>query len=130
MKKAFFPLTVLLLLLFSFKSSDLNWGEWKPAEGYSNIYYRVAYDYYNKYSAEKGRPAHVWCLQIDNRNTKKVGISWAITDSDAGSGTEKDWRRNSCIEANTTIQSCLHFTNTPSGGSVVVWFKDYQDCKW
>lgn len=127
MKKIF---TATVFALFaSVAFGQKNWSAWKEST-ISGIDFRVAYDYYNEYSAKAGKPAHVWSMQIRNRYQTKKGVSWCLGDYEKPKDEIKDQRRNSCIKAGEEITSGLHFTNTGPGGTVTIYFWKLEDCTW
>jgi hypothetical protein len=106
-----------------------NWSSWKESN-IQGIDFRVAYDYYNEYSAKQGKPAHVWCMEIRNRYQSKKGVSWCLGDYGKAKDEIKDQRRNSCMKPGEIETSCIHFTNTPKGGTVSVYIWKLEDCTW
>ena len=96
------------------------WGPWNEDVNHKGIYIRAGYDYFNEFSAKKGKPAHVWCIEINNRLDTSIGISWVTTDDNV-TERPKSNSRNSSIKSGAVQKSCLQFTNTPPGGRVTVW---------
>jgi|GEM_PF-5514766 len=126
MKKNIITIIFLLIATVSF-GKEKSWSNWQESS-VRGIDFRVAYDYFNKFSAQEGKPAHVWCVEIRNRFESNKGISWCIGDENVKSRDNiKDQRRNFCLKSGSTDTSCLHFTNTPEGGSVVVFIWDVKD---
>ena len=121
---------IFISIVFTNIIFSQGWGEWKAVNQYPNLQFRVKYDYYNIPASKEGKPADVWRVQIRNNYTKKVGISWGISDYGKSSDEVTDWRRNSCIQVGETIESSIHFTNTPKGGTVIVWFKKFEYCNY
>jgi hypothetical protein len=127
MKKIIFT-TVLITLSIMTAFGQKNWGDWSESN-VSGVYYRVAYDYYNEYAEKEGKPAHVWCLEISNRNESQIGVSWCIGDKGQSFDSIKDKRRNSFMKSNKVEKSCLHFTNTPRDGivTIYIWTKENSE---
>jgi len=121
-------LALLTLGLVPGRAAAREYGAWQASLAFPGIQFRVAYDYFNRFSAREGKPAHVWCLQLRHSFPRVTGFSWAITDGGVVDppGRGYDWRRNSSVRPGEVIESCIHFLRTGPGGSVRVWIQGVE----
>lgn len=121
----------LFLVFLIFMSINSIWGQskfgdWKESD-ISLLDYRLAYKKHNTYAASKEKPAHVWILQIRNRDNVEREVSWCVGDSGSVMEEIPD-RRIRCFEPGEIRTSDLHHTNTPANGLVQVHFRRKNVC--
>ena len=125
--------TFFFLVIFTSVTYGQNvgedWGGWEVSN-ILGIEYRIKYEYFNKISANQGKPPHVWIMQVRNSFTTKKGVSWVVTDIGKDDTNPNLHRRNNCLKPGEIAFSPTHFTNTPQGGMISVRFFKLTDCNY